>query len=209
MKALIELHNELVSIYGYNVEVQTAIAFWNRKTTRLVNSGNGTTLSHTMFFGPGDPNLPDTKYQYRSTLRDLITASGKSGINSIRHRRYILVLVIAAWEDHYRERIACECNKKCKNEIESAVFGDLNKYRNAIVHKRGRLDATPKALRYFAKGDEISPTSDHIDSIFRDLIDELNRLGREYYNTDPELVFARRLNNAAQTSQKPEHTATG
>ena len=28
MKALIELHNELIEIYGYKVQVQAAIAAW-------------------------------------------------------------------------------------------------------------------------------------------------------------------------------------
>lgn len=193
MKALIELHNELIEIYGYKVQVQAAIAAWKQLTTSIVESENGTTRSHTMFFGQGNPEFPDAEFQYRETFGNLITASGKSGINSILHHRYILVLVYASWEDHYRGRIARECNKKSMNEVESAVFGDLGKYRNAILHKRNRLVSKPEVLPYFVKDDEISPTSDQVFSIFQDLISELNRLGREYYDRDPELVFGKRL----------------
>lgn len=192
MKALIELHNELIGIYGYKVQVQAAIAAWNQLTTNIVESENGTTRSHTMFFGQSSPEFPDAEYQYRETFGNLITASGKSGINSIRHHRYILVLVYASWEDHYRSRIACECNL-VKDDVKSALFGDLNKYRRAILHARSRLASKPEVLPYFAKDDEISPTSDQMFAIFQDLIGELNRLGREYYDTDPELGFGRRL----------------
>ena len=200
MKALIEFHNELIEIYGYTLQVGIAISNWRDWVNQLVNSSSGTTLSNTVSFGPDAPNLPDAKYQYRATVGDLITASGPVGINSILHRRYILVLVVAAWEDHYRGRIARECNL-VKDDVKSAVFGDLNKYRRAILHARSKLASKPEVLPYFCKGDEVSPTFDQVDSIFRALVDELNRLGREYYHTDPELVFGGRLNNAAQTIQ--------
>ena len=209
MKALIELHNELVEIYGYQLQVAAAINGWRDRVNQMVDNGSGTSPANTMFFGrgPGDPNSPDAEYQYRATFGDLIAASEKFGINSVLHRRYIVVLVAVAWE-RYRKRIARECNEKCTNAVESAVFGDLTKYRNAILHKSNRLRATPDVLRYFAKGDEVSPTPDQIDSIFRDLTDELNRIGRKYYDTDPGFAFSKRLNEPTQPSKQPERTAT-
>ncbi|MCY4521639.1 MAG: hypothetical protein OXC13_12780, partial [Caldilineaceae bacterium] len=158
MKALIEFHDDLVDIYGYTAQIETAISTWRDWMNQQVNNGGGTTLSNTLSFGnPGDPNLPDAKYQYRATLGDLISASGKSGRTSILHRRYILVLVVAAWEDGYRPLIARECNMD-KNDVQSDVFHDLNKYRQAILHRSNRLGSKPKALPYFKEGDEVSPT---------------------------------------------------
>ena len=82
-----------------------------------------------------------------------------------------------------------------KNDVQSDVFHDLNKYRQAILHRSNRLGSKPKALPYFKEGDEVSPTSDQIELIFRGLIDdELNRIGREYYHTDLGFRFDKRLN---------------
>ncbi|MCY4519254.1 MAG: hypothetical protein OXC13_00575, partial [Caldilineaceae bacterium] len=45
-----------------------------------------------------------------------------------------------------------------KNDVQSDVFHDLNKYRQAILHRSNRLGSKPKALPYFKEGDEVSPT---------------------------------------------------
>ena len=191
MKALKQLHNDLVDIYGYKLQVQAAIACWRKELERPLATGQ-TTPSHSLLFGPGDPNLPDAKFQYQATLGNLMAASDRSGINFIIHFRCILVLVVATWEDRCRELIARECNK-AKNDIKSDVFHDLNKYRQGILHVDNRLDEKPKVLPYLNVGDEISLTSEQMDSIFRELINELNRLGREYYDTDPDFSFDKRL----------------
>ena len=151
-------------------------------------------------FGRGDPDSPAAECQHQTTAKDFIAGTGSSGRISILHCRYILVLVVAAWEGGSRPRIARECNKD-KNDVKSAVFGDLNKYRRAILHSRSRLTSKPEVLPYFAKDDEISPTSDQVLLIFQDLIGELNCLGRKYYATDPELVFGRKLHEPTQTSK--------
>ena len=204
MKALIEFHNSLDALYGYYAEVETAIACWHRYKTRRL-SGSGTS---DMLVGRGDSDLPNAEYQHQTTAGASIAGTGRSGRIPILHRRYILVLIVAAWEDGYRGPIARECNKKCKKEIESDVFHDLNKYRQGVLHASGRLDETPKVLSYFAKGDEVSPTSDQIDLVFQGLADELNRIGEKYYGQDPGLVFSRKLHEPTQTSQQPERTAT-
>lgn len=191
MRELIEFHQEVVDIYGYLVQVNAAIGRWRKF---LVESATGpTTLRHTFYFGRGDPNRPRAKYQYKRSFGDLITAADNQGVTSVLHRRSVIVLLVATWEDRYRSRIASECGL-AKNDITSDLFRDLNRYRQAILHAGGKLRDEPLVLSHFAKGDEVSLTSDHMDSIFRMVIDELNRLGTDFYGTDPGFAFDKSLN---------------
>ena len=196
MKALKHFHKDLVDILGYMVQVETAIGFWREQMKGLMGERR-IAPSTPVPFGSGDPRQPDATYQYETTLEDLIAASEKEGINYIVHHRCILVLVVASWEDCHRRLIACECGID-KNDVKSDVFHDLNKYRQAILHAGGRLDSKPKALHLFRKGDEIVLSASQMDAIFRDLIDELNRIGREYYYIDPEFTFEKRLHGQQQ-----------
>ena len=191
MKALKNFHQDLVDIYGYMVQVETAIGFWREKMKGLMGEG-GIAPSTLVPFGAGDPRRPDATYQYETPMEDLIAASEKEGINYIVHHRCILVLVVASWEACYRRRIACECEIE-EDDVKSDVFHDLNKYRHAILHAGGRLDSKLKVLRLFRKGDEVDLNTSQMGALFRDLIDELNRIGREYYHTDPEFTFEKRL----------------
>ena len=191
MKALKNFHQDLVDIFGYMVQVETAIGFWREKMKGLM--GEGEIAPSTLVpFGAGDPRRPDATYQYETPIEDLIAASEKEGINYIIHHRCILVLVVASWDDCYRRRIACECGIE-ENDVKSDVVHDLNKYRQAILHAGGRLDSKSKVLRLFRKGDEVDLNTSQMGALFRELIDELNRIGREYYHTDPEFTFEKRL----------------
>ena len=189
MKALKHLYKDLFDIYGYMIEVKTAIGFWREKMKAL---GEGEAPSLPVSFGSGTPRRPDATYQHKTTIEDLIAASEKGGRNYIVHYRCILVLVVASWEDCYRRHIACECGTE-KNDVKSDVFHDLNKYRQAILHAGGRLDSKPKAFHMFRKGEEVVLTYSHMHTIFKELRDELNRIGKEYYCADPKFTFEKRL----------------
>ena len=192
MNELSRFHGEIVDIYGYMVQVNMAILQWNAFLKARIPEGS-TTPDNTIFFGKGDPNRPGAKYQYHARYGDLIDASGKRGITSIIHRRSIVVLLVASWEDGYRARIAKECGIG-KNSLESDVFHDLNKYRQAILHAGGKLQVEPKEIDFFAKGDIVELTENHMDSIFRLVVHDLNRIGQAHYGTDFKFTFEKDLN---------------
>ena len=79
-------------------------------------------------------------------------------------------------------------------KLESDVFQDVGVYRHAIIHRGNKLQKEPKVFLFFGKGEVVSLTDDHIDIIFRTVVDELNRIGREYYGTDPQFRFDRPMN---------------
>ena len=139
-----------------------------------------------------DPNNPDAKYEYTKTFGEFIDAFARNGSYATTRRRGLIALIYALREHRSRELIAQECNKT-RDEIESDVFHDLNKYRQAILHVGGKLDRKPKAIRFFGKGDVVSLTENHMEDLFRILIDELNRLGETYYGENPRLSLEKPL----------------
>ena len=193
MKALKECHNDVIEIFGYGVQVFLALLTLHDHLHKQISSGE-TKKSNRMFFGDSDPNSPEAKYQYRREFGYLLDASAKNGPLSVIHNRSVVTLLCSTWEDRHRPRIAKEIGFKCKNDLESDVFKDVNVYRRAIIHAGGKLQEKPKVFRFFEKGEEVSLTQKHIDLIFRQVVDELNRIGREHYGTDPQFSFDRPMN---------------
>jgi len=193
MKELLALHEEIVAIYGYYVQVQTGVGEWHKLLKELVDTQR-TNSSNIVYFGRGDPNSSDSRYQYVATIADLIDNSARTGRLSYIHRRSVIVFIVASWEDYYRGRIAQELRIE-RADVTSDVFRDLNKYRQAIVHARGILRANPKVILHFRRGDHVVLTDEHMDSIFRLIVDELNRLGRTLYNNEPGFKFNKGLSN--------------
>ena len=66
--------------------------------------------------------------------------------------------------------------------MESDVFQDLNRYRQAILRQGARLDKNPSTMCFFSKGDRVAFTEDQMHELFARLIEELNRLGETYYD---------------------------
>ena len=181
MKALVDLQREILNLYAYEVEMCGAIHQWN-KMLKTVSKGSKT---GKMFVGRSDPNDPNAKYQYAKSFRDLISASSKNGTHENTLRRTVVALTYSLWEDQYRKRIAYECGKDDRNDIKSDVFHDLNKYRQAVLHAGGRLVGTPKVIRFFGNGEEVLLTEEQMYKLFSIITDELNRIGRVYYDHDP------------------------
>ncbi len=188
MKALKEFHRELVEIYGYGVQVSTALTFWHQWLNKQLSSQT-TTPGNEMFFGKSDPNDPDAFYVYRRTFGYLLAASKSDGDTSVIHRRNLVTLLYTSWEDRHRNRIAKEAGLDDKNNLGSDVFGDVRMYRHAIMHAGGRLGAEPRVFRFFGKGDRVTLTAGHIEVIFKAAIDDLNRIGEEFFGTNPRLNF--------------------
>ncbi|MCY4613337.1 MAG: hypothetical protein OXB94_06935 [Nitrospira sp.] len=203
MQALINLHNELIALYGYQLEISAALGQWNKFLKSLQNR----TPNQRIFFGTDDPNTPSAKYQYAQSVAYLIHASEKNGINVNRHRQSVVTLTYAIWEDQYRKRIAYECGLSNKRDIKSDVFQDLNKYRQAILHAGGRLVREPNVIHFFKLGEEVLLTNEHMNELFAILIVELNRIAKTYYRQDPGFSLNKPLNNSHgnQPERKDNH----
>ena len=193
MNALQECHRDVIEIYGYGVQVIGALFTWHKHLCDQISSGK-TKKSNRMFFGDSNPNHPEAKYHYQRDFGYLLDMSANNGPLSVIHRRSVVTLLYSAWEDRHRALIAEEIGFKSKNDLNSDVFRDVNVYRRAIIHAGGRLRDEPKVFGFFEKGEEVSLTHKHIDLIFRHVVDELNRIGKEHYGTDPQFSFGHPLN---------------
>ena len=161
-------------------------------------SGADTTLDSRVFFGNDNPSRPDALYQVARTFRDLIDDANEGGRNLRLLGNSVIVHAYSLWEDTFRAAIAAECGL-AKDDIESDVFQDLNKYRQAILHVDGRLDRQPKVLTFFKMGKVVSFTQDQIQHLFAGLISELNRIGKTYYGQDPGLSLGKHLNRPGRS----------
>ena len=185
MQALTDFYRELIDLYAYQVETTQAILKWAELLSRLATR-EGSSFENSLFFGRGNPDDPNSKYQYARTFKELIRDSEEGARNFRLHRNGVIALAYTLWEVEYRQRIAIECGLT-KSQVQSDVFQDLNKYRQAVLHVGGRLDREPKVMRFFAKGDVVSFTENQMHTLFSLLINELNRMGRKYCKQDPNL----------------------
>ena len=181
MQALVDFNNELENMYAYHVEISSALLTWNAELKRLYNGSP----TQKMWVGRDGPNNPDKTYQYAKFLTEIISTSSKNGAHANTLSRSVIALTYSIWEDKYRARIAHECQKDTKNEIESDVFHDLNKYRQAVLHAGGRLVGNPKVMKFCKSGEEVLLSEKNIHDMFVALTNELNRIGRDYYGQDP------------------------
>ena len=187
MDSLLALHEKLMVLYAHHTEMEAAWAIWNNFLKSQIKGQ--TTLENQMWFGRDDPRSPDANFHYAKTYRTLIQDSEENGQNSWRQRNAVVAFAYALWEDEYRNLIALECGFNEKNAIESEVFQDLNKYRQAVLHVSGRLDREPQVIRYFTKGDVVAFTKNQMYALFSALINELNHIGKTYYKQDPKLAL--------------------
>ena len=192
MSGLKRFHGELMSIFASNVETEMGFLLLVQWLSGVLKDPR-VEASFTVQLGKGDPHLTSTTYQYEKPLEELMRDSKEGGQNVRLYRNGVISLTYALWEENYREIIATECGLASKDEVLSDVFQDLNKYRQAILHRGGRLDREPVKMGFFAKGDVVSFTKDQMEDLFAQLIKELNRLGEEYYGQNPGFTLDRPL----------------
>ena len=193
MKALRECHADVIDLYGYKLQVAIALSLWRDQLHKMASRG-ATTRSNQVSFGQDDPAHPGATYQYRRDYGFLLDASASDGTTSTLHRRSVVTLLYSDWENKHRPGIAKEIGFEKSQELESDVFQDIGVYRHAILHRGGKLQKEPQVFRFFRKGEIVSLTNEHVDTIFRGVVDELNRIGREYYGTDPQFSFDQPMN---------------
>ena len=192
MTGLKRFHDELETMFASSIETEMGFRLlvdW----LRTLESDPGVDSSFGVQVGEGDPRHASTRFQYEKPLEELIRDSEEGGKNLRLHRNGVISLTYALWEEEYRSVIAQECGLACKNRVESDVFQDLNRYRQAILHQGGRLDKNPSTMCFFSKGDRVALTEDQMHGLFARLIEELNRLGETYYGQNPGFTLDKPL----------------
>ena len=188
MIGLNRFHDELMIIFASSIETEIGFRLLVKWLEEIENDPR-VDSSFDVQVGERDPRVATAKYHYEKPLAELIRDSKEGGANVRLHRNGVIALAYALWEEEYRAVIAQECGLSCKNKVQSDAFQDLNKYRQAILHRGARLDRETTVMCFFAKGDSVSFTEDQMHGLFGQLIEELNRIGETYYCQNPGFTF--------------------
>lgn len=192
MQALQTLFDELVELHGYQLQMTLSISECH-KLLQSVGKKPGTRMIDRVTFGKDNPNDPNASYGFSARYGSILHANSPDGHNAQLMRCGVIVLAYSLWEDQYRGKIATECGLPRKNDIASQVFRDLNIYRRAAVHAGRILREQPKVLPFLSKNAALRFTADEMQTLFELLIDELNRVGRDYYQTNTNFALSRAL----------------
>ena len=112
-------------------------------------------LKSTLIHGKGTPEVGEALHL--STLGDRLNACASGGQNEITLSNLCLISIYSHWEDRARNEIA-KALRIDGNSVQSDLFGDIAKMRNAILHAGGVIGASARALKvlkWFSSGDRV------------------------------------------------------
>ena len=193
MQALQSLYVELVDLYGYQLQMDVSISEWH-KLLGALGERHATRMHNRVTFGKDDANDQNATYEFSAMYGSILDANSPNGQNPQLMRCGVIVLAYSLWEDQYRGKIAAECGLACKDDVKSEIFRDLNIYRRAAVHARRIVRSQPKVLPFLSKDAALRFSPADMQRLFELLINELNRLGRDYYHTNTSFSLSRTLN---------------
>ena len=193
MQALQSLYDELVGLYGYQLQMNLSTSKWHNLLEGL-GKKHGTRKDNRVSFGEDAANDPNATCQFSATYGSILDANSSNGQNPQLMRCGVIVLAYSLWEDQYRSKIAAESGLACRNDVKSEIFRDLNIYRQAAVHARRIVRSQPKVLPFRSKGAALRFSPADMQRLFELLIDELNRIGRDYYHASTSFSLSRKLN---------------
>jgi hypothetical protein len=99
-----------------------------------------------------------------------------------------LIALFQYWEDRYRLSFAQALTVE-KNQIQVPLFGDIRRYRQAIIHNHGEATAeveTCSVLRWFTRGQRIVLSRDMFEEIIDGILAVL-----EDFGSNPEQYIKR------------------
>ena len=82
------------------------------------------------------------------TGKEIVEANLQGGSNHRFVASMALVALYQYWDDHYRAAIASHLGK-AKSDLKVPIFGDLRKFRRAIIHNKGRIIPEMNSLELF------------------------------------------------------------
>ena len=184
------LKDELLDLYGED-QIAVLTKTTARKQVDDWLKGGATKLNNRLSFGQDDPNEPAAFADFSATIAGLLARFDPASRQAMAVRARLIVFAYTLWEKVYRPTISRECGV---DRIDSDAFGDLRRYRHAVLRHKGNLDTDTTALTVFGKGDLIETTADQLREVFKQLLVGLNDIGVRYYGEDPGFEWGRKLN---------------
>lgn len=184
---------EIFILYG---EAKAGFRSSAREIEQAVNDpALSTTLDHRTFYGLDNPDIENARYVAVSAIRNVLMRNAEGGPNDIAMARLSILMAHAAWEHETRPKLALELGVDLR-EIRSPVFGDLNKYRQAVAHVNGRLDRETEVLNLVAVGSNVNLDKAGLVALFDALVSEANRVAEAYCGLQLNHQFIKWSSNA-------------
>lgn len=157
----VELYRALNDATGVHTYAVEGVQCFMERLEQSWQGSPKTTEDSRMTMGVGDPNDPKHRGYQSYTVRETREKGRRGGWFDRQLGQQWIVIVIATWEEEYRERLAqaIGCEKK---DVVDAAFADMNQMRNDVVHHRGISGKNNSCLSWFPKHAEINVTTDHV-----------------------------------------------
>jgi hypothetical protein len=159
-RELLEVLNDIAGTHAAAVVGISLMADWVNDSL-IPGRGPGAMT----FMGHGDPNSSEaiTWQSWEIVSMPVRLAPGGPVIRDLG--RQWIVMVASQWNDVFRKRFAT-ADAIALNDVKDAGMADINRIRNDIVHHDGIATARNcgrcELFRWFAPGDEVSPTMAHV-----------------------------------------------
>lgn len=113
------------------------------------------------------PGVPYGHHMHQVELPELITRNSPTGRNHVLIGRMVVVTIYQYWDDHTRKRLE-DALSLPRDTLKEPVFGDLRRFRGAIIHNQSRSQvglADYEVFRWFDKDQTLDFRKDHIEKI--------------------------------------------
>ncbi len=174
-----DFYEDIVAIYGLCEEIDLAQDKASKWYSDMIEGGAS---ESNLLFGNGAPMDIDATYQYKRKISELHKNVQRDGPNAQAIRKMAIVNAYACWEHKYRKSITDTLNSNA-NQLQSKVFADLNKYRQAVLHVQSRLDKDTEVFDFCKKGAILSLSKEQFHELFKLLVEELNSISKTYFTT--------------------------
>lgn len=171
--ALLQYCERLEELYVYYVEAVTGFRMVADHIERITSDPqHPSTLANRNYYGARgtNPNDPEAKYVRITTLESTLGRCGPSGSNNLALVRSIIMV---AW----------------RNGIQSPVFGDLNKYRQAIAHAGGLLDKRTEVFSFVEVGSAITLNEEQLVDLIEMLVNEVKQIATVHFGHTLDYKF--------------------
>lgn len=183
----------LEEVYTFSALAQFGfIRFRHMLEDAVADPGRPTTVASAVFLGPGNPNDADATFVTKLSTGEIIDKCASGGENEVQLSRLAILAAYAFWEHEARPNLAKALNMPIQ-EISSAVFGDLNKYRQAISHSGSILDRKPEVLSFVGVGQPVSLRSGQLQELIFILTQEASVLSQRLCETPLSYSFYKNL----------------
>jgi hypothetical protein len=171
--------NSVTNLYGYGCEVSLANSRLNSLFKSSVSAKGPTTASTRFFFGRGDPNDTEARYQYSPEMGWLIAKTERNGLNDTLSYSLCAVYLYTVWDHSLRPAIARAEGVAVETILHPAI-GDLRLIRNAILHREHVLDGDLEFFSFFKRGDVVTLDADLFYEILKGVFSGICSLAESF-----------------------------